>query len=242
MEFINRRQRDSRLNEVLYPPLKRDQVRQIMEKYETNTSQLERGSPDFYTPVSRLGSRADLSERAFSPRPDQISLQAFARYLGGEENGIVPPERLDVIDDMNQPLSHYFINSSHNTYLTGKGGSGRCTAETLARCPANAVCPVAGRLWMLSFLLSDLKTPHLSVGQLTGLSSVEMYRQVLLTGCRCVELDCWKGRPHDEEPYITHGFTMTTEIPFKVGRQAYRITQYCKCVTLACLNCAFLRK
>uniref|UniRef100_A0A4W6EJU9 Phosphoinositide phospholipase C n=1 Tax=Lates calcarifer TaxID=8187 RepID=A0A4W6EJU9_LATCA len=122
MDFINRRQRDSRLNEVLYPPLKREQVRQIMEKYETNTSQLER---------------------------DQISLQAFSRYLGGEENGIVPPERLDVIDDMNQPLSHYFINSSHNTYLT--------------------------------------------VGQLTGLSSVEMYRQVLLTGCRCVELDCWKA-------------------------------------------------
>uniref|UniRef100_A0A8C6TYJ4 Phosphoinositide phospholipase C n=1 Tax=Neogobius melanostomus TaxID=47308 RepID=A0A8C6TYJ4_9GOBI len=144
MDFINRRQRDSRLNEVLYPPLKREQVRQIMERYETNSSQLER---------------------------DQISLQAFCRYLGGEENGAVPPERLDLIDDMNQPLSHYFINSSHNTYLT--------------------------------------------VGQLTGLSSVEMYRQVLLTGCRCVELDCWKGRPPDEEPYITHGFTMTTEISFK---------------------------
>ncbi len=60
-----------------------------------------------------------------------------------------------------------------------------------------------------------------SVGQLTGLSSVEMYRQVLLTGCRCVELDCWKGRPQDEEPYITHGFTMTTEIPFKVGVTAF---------------------
>uniref|UniRef100_A0A8C4HMK0 Phosphoinositide phospholipase C n=1 Tax=Dicentrarchus labrax TaxID=13489 RepID=A0A8C4HMK0_DICLA len=160
MDFINRRQRDSRLNEVLYPPLKREQVRQIMEKYETNTSQLER---------------------------DQISLQAFTRYLGGEENSIVPPERLDVIDDMNQPLSHYFINSSHNTYLT--------------------------------------------VGQLTGLSSVEMYRQVLLTGCRCVELDCWKGRPQDEEPYITHGFTMTTEIPFKevieaIAESAFKTSPY----------------
>uniref|UniRef100_A0A672JPB5 Phosphoinositide phospholipase C n=1 Tax=Salarias fasciatus TaxID=181472 RepID=A0A672JPB5_SALFA len=160
MDFINRRQRDSRLNEVLYPPLKREQVRQIMEKYETNSSQLER---------------------------DQISLQAFSRYLGGEENGIVPPERLDVIDDMNQPLSHYFINSSHNTYLT--------------------------------------------VGQLTGLSSVEMYRQVLLTGCRCVELDCWKGRPPDEEPYITHGFTMTTEISFKevieaIAESAFKTSPY----------------
>lgn len=51
---------------------------------------------------------------------DQISLQAFSRYLEGEENSIVPPERLDIIDDMNQPLSHYFINSSHNTYLTGE--------------------------------------------------------------------------------------------------------------------------
>ncbi|XP_072309522.1 1-phosphatidylinositol 4,5-bisphosphate phosphodiesterase beta-3 [Eucyclogobius newberryi] len=160
MDFINQRQRDSRLNEVLYPPLKREQVRQIMERYETNSSQLDR---------------------------DQISLQAFIRYLGGEENGAVPQERLDVIDDMNQPLSHYFINSSHNTYLT--------------------------------------------VGQLTGLSSVEMYRQVLLTGCRCVELDCWKGRLPDEEPYITHGFTMTTEIPFKevieaIAESAFKTSPY----------------
>uniref|UniRef100_A0A672QEW3 1-phosphatidylinositol 4,5-bisphosphate phosphodiesterase n=1 Tax=Sinocyclocheilus grahami TaxID=75366 RepID=A0A672QEW3_SINGR len=160
MDFINRKQRDSRLNEVLYPPLKRDQVHQLMERYETNASQLER---------------------------DQISLMGFAKYLGGEENSVVPPERLDLIDDMNQPLSHYFINSSHNTYLT--------------------------------------------VGQLTGMSSVEMYRQVLLTGCRCIELDCWKGRPPEEEPIITHGFTMTTEISFKevieaIAESAFKTSPY----------------
>lgn len=61
-----------------------------------------------------------------------------------------------------------------------------------------------------------------SAGQFSGLSSAEMYRQVLLAGCRCVELDCWKGKLPDEEPIITHGFTMTTDIYFKVRLGVWR--------------------
>ncbi|XP_076971794.1 1-phosphatidylinositol 4,5-bisphosphate phosphodiesterase beta-1 isoform X3 [Tamandua tetradactyla] len=144
MDFINLKQRDPRLNEILYPPLKQEQVQVLIEKYEPNSSLAKKG---------------------------QISVDGFMRYLSGEENGVVSPEKLDLNEDMSQPLSHYFINSSHNTYLTA--------------------------------------------GQLAGNSSVEMYRQVLLSGCRCVELDCWKGRTAEEEPVITHGFTMTTEISFK---------------------------
>lgn len=47
-------------------------------------------------------------------------MEGFSRYLGGEENGILPLEALDLSMDMTQPLSAYFINSSHNTYLTGE--------------------------------------------------------------------------------------------------------------------------
>lgn len=52
-------------------------------------------------------------------RAGQISVEGFARYLSGEENSIIPPEKLDQSEDMTLPLPHYFINSSHNTYLTG---------------------------------------------------------------------------------------------------------------------------
>lgn len=43
MDFINQKQRDPRLNEVLYPPLGPSQARLLIEKYEPNKQFLERG-------------------------------------------------------------------------------------------------------------------------------------------------------------------------------------------------------
>ena len=60
--------------------------------------------------------------------------------------------------------------------------------------------------------------------QLTGKSSVEIYRQVLLSGCRCVELDCWDGRTEEQEPIITHGLTLCTDVLFKVSLDTW---SYC---------------
>ena len=36
---------------------------------------------------------------------------------------------------------------------------------------------------------------------------------------RCVELDCWDGRNEDQEPIITHGKAMCTDILFKVSAE-----------------------
>lgn len=102
-----------------------------------------------------------------------LSFEGFARYMMDKDNyamtKTVCPSKMAELMNMNLPLSHYFIATSHNTYLTGH--------------------------------------------QLKGESSVELYSQVLLTGCRCVELDCWDG--DDGYPIIYHGHTFTSKIPFR---------------------------
>lgn len=102
-----------------------------------------------------------------------LSFEGFARYMIDKDNyamtKTVCPSKMAEQMNMNLPLSHYFIATSHNTYLTGH--------------------------------------------QLKGESSVELYSQVLLTGCRCVELDCWDG--DDGYPIIYHGHTFTSKIPFR---------------------------
>ncbi|XP_044088208.1 1-phosphatidylinositol 4,5-bisphosphate phosphodiesterase beta-2 isoform X3 [Neovison vison] len=159
-KFINQKQRDPRLNSLLFPPARPDQVRGLIDKYEPSGINVQRG---------------------------QLSPEGMVWFLCGPENSVLAQDKLLLHQDMTQPLNHYFINSSHNTYLTA--------------------------------------------GQFSGLSSAEMYRQVLLAGCRCVELDCWKGKPPDEEPIITHGFTMTTDIYFKeaieaIAESAFKTSPY----------------
>nr|BAA76274.1 PLC-betaS [Ephydatia fluviatilis] len=136
--FLTKCQRDPRLNTILYPPPTKQQAKELAEKYEGKAVE------------------------------DRLTPRALLNFLMSEDNNVLGVENLDQFMDMTQPLSHYFINSSHNTYLTGH--------------------------------------------QLRSLSTVEMYRQCLLLGCRCVELDLW---PEGEDIIITHGGTLCTKIPFK---------------------------
>ncbi|XP_041964406.1 inactive phospholipase C-like protein 2 [Alosa sapidissima] len=46
-----------------------------------------------------------------------LSLDGFTNYLMSPDCHIFEPEQKTVCQDMTQPLSHYYINASHNTYL-----------------------------------------------------------------------------------------------------------------------------
>ncbi|CAG9764936.1 unnamed protein product [Ceutorhynchus assimilis] len=155
INFLNDKQRDPRLNEILYPLYDDKRAIEIIQDYETDEALVKKS---------------------------QLSKDGLIRYLMSDENAPVFLDRLDIYMEMDLPLCAYYINSSHNTYLSGR--------------------------------------------QFGGKSSVEMYRQVLLAGCRCVELDCWDGKGEDEEPIITHGHAMCTNILFKDVIYAIRDTAF----------------
>uniref|UniRef100_A0A4W2F4Z9 Phosphoinositide phospholipase C n=1 Tax=Bos indicus x Bos taurus TaxID=30522 RepID=A0A4W2F4Z9_BOBOX len=46
-----------------------------------------------------------------------LAIDGFTQYLLSSECNIFDPEQSKVAQDMTQPLSHYYINASHNTYL-----------------------------------------------------------------------------------------------------------------------------
>ncbi|KAG5676110.1 hypothetical protein PVAND_005964 [Polypedilum vanderplanki] len=158
VDFLNKTQRDPRLNEILFPYANPARAKDIIQQYEPNKFNAQKGL---------------------------LSFDGFLRYLMSDDNPIMASNKLELCDDMDQPLSHYFINSSHNTYLIGH--------------------------------------------QITGKSSVEIYRQTLLAGCRCVELDFWNGRT--EEPVIVHGYTFVPEIYAKdvleaIAESAFKTSDY----------------
>uniref|UniRef100_A0A8C5U832 Phosphatidylinositol-specific phospholipase C X domain-containing protein n=1 Tax=Malurus cyaneus samueli TaxID=2593467 RepID=A0A8C5U832_9PASS len=66
-------------------------------------------------------------------RQDLMMLDGFTMYLLSAAGDILNQEHTRVHQDMSQPLSHYFISSSHNTYLTRNQIGGTSSTEAYGR-------------------------------------------------------------------------------------------------------------
>ncbi|KAL8712458.1 MAG: hypothetical protein Q9220_003306 [cf. Caloplaca sp. 1 TL-2023] len=120
-------------------PLSEHQMQEYMlyaSTFQPRTASLPSQGTD---PPSSVG-QATISK---SP---SIDLKLLMEYMVSSEGRAM----MDLTEtDLGYPISNYFINSSHNTYLTGN--------------------------------------------QLYSESSTDAYMNVLLRGCRCIEIDVWDG-------------------------------------------------
>ncbi|KAL2105270.1 hypothetical protein VUR80DRAFT_8628 [Thermomyces stellatus] len=65
------------------------------------------------------------------------------------------------------------------------------------------------------YYVSSSHNTYLMAHQLYGTSSVDAYRSALRAGSRCVEIDAWDHDENPDEPKVTHGFTLVSNIPFR---------------------------
>ncbi|NXS55691.1 PLCD3 phosphodiesterase, partial [Brachypteracias leptosomus] len=73
----------------------------------------------------------ELNEKA--RQQDLMMLDGFMMYLLSAAGDILNQEHTKVHQDMSQPLCHYFISSSHNTYLTRHQIGGTSSTEAYVR-------------------------------------------------------------------------------------------------------------
>ncbi|XP_010189411.1 PREDICTED: 1-phosphatidylinositol 4,5-bisphosphate phosphodiesterase delta-3-like, partial [Mesitornis unicolor] len=77
---------------------------------------------------------APLGDRGHPARQqDLMMLDGFMMYLLSAAGDILNQDHTKVHQDMSQPLSHYFISSSHNTYLTRNQIGGTSSTEAYVR-------------------------------------------------------------------------------------------------------------
>uniref|UniRef100_A0A8C4Q6K7 Phosphoinositide phospholipase C n=1 Tax=Eptatretus burgeri TaxID=7764 RepID=A0A8C4Q6K7_EPTBU len=117
-----------------------------------------------------------------------LTLEEFLTFLFSWENSICEfqIEHLSQ-ESMDNPLSHYWISSSHNTYLTGDQFSSESSTEAYARClRMGCRCIECTCLDFLTNTVPFLNPPS--------------------------TVDCWDGP--EETPIIYHGHTLTSKIRF----------------------------
>ncbi|XP_060049871.1 1-phosphatidylinositol 4,5-bisphosphate phosphodiesterase delta-4 isoform X2 [Erinaceus europaeus] len=123
--------------------MKRDEVQELFENFSADGQKLTLLEfVDFLREEQKEGERApdlalELIDR-YEPSESGklrhvLSMDGLLSYLSSKDGDIFNPACLPVYQDMTQPLNHYYISSSHNTYLLGDQFCGQSSVEGYIR-------------------------------------------------------------------------------------------------------------
>ncbi|XP_032471488.1 1-phosphatidylinositol 4,5-bisphosphate phosphodiesterase delta-3 isoform X2 [Phocoena sinus] len=128
-EFLQRLLKRPELEEIFHRYSGEDRVLSTPELLEFLEDQGEDGATLAH--AQQLIHTYELNETA--KQHELMTLDGFMMYLLSPEGGCPEPAHTCVFQDMNQPLAHYFISSSHNTYLTDSQIGGPSSTEAYVR-------------------------------------------------------------------------------------------------------------
>lgn len=127
------------------------------------------------------------------PRAQKLTYfcgKGMTRFLLSEEGDIFHPMQLFVHQDMTAPLPHYFISSSHNTYLLEDQLRGPSSVEGYARALQSGCRCIKGKRKIKKQFPTN------------KLNDTSIFKFLV---------DVWDGQ---ENPVVCHGNTLTSKIAF----------------------------
>ncbi|XP_028930487.1 1-phosphatidylinositol 4,5-bisphosphate phosphodiesterase delta-3 [Ornithorhynchus anatinus] len=137
----NDRLEEPEIEEFLTRLMKRPELEEIFGRYSgedrvLSAEELREFLRDQGEEASLLRARGlirtyELNEKA--KKHGLMTPDGFTMYLLSAEGDILNREHVPVYQDMSQPLAHYFISSSHNTYLTYSQIGGPSSTEAYVR-------------------------------------------------------------------------------------------------------------
>ncbi|KAM7067251.1 1-phosphatidylinositol 4,5-bisphosphate phosphodiesterase delta-3 isoform 1-T1 [Molossus nigricans] len=128
-EFLRRLLKRPELEEIFHRYSGEDRVLSAPELLEFLEDQGEDGATLAH--AQQLIQTYELNETA--KQHELMTLDGFMMYLLSPEGDALDPAHTCMFQDMDQPLAHYFISSSHNTYLTDSQIGGLSSTEAYVR-------------------------------------------------------------------------------------------------------------
>ncbi|XP_037349200.1 1-phosphatidylinositol 4,5-bisphosphate phosphodiesterase delta-3 [Talpa occidentalis] len=128
-EFLRRLLKRPELEELFHRYSGEDQLLSAPELLDFLADQGEDGATLAH--AEQLIQTYELNEIA--KQHELMTLDGFMMYLLSPEGAALDPAHTRVFQDMHQPLAHYFISSSHNTYLTTSQIEGASSTEAYVR-------------------------------------------------------------------------------------------------------------
>lgn len=170
---------------------------------------------DLVSGISKLNPFSKKSAVDDEDKGDSIDANTVAGGGHASRQSVITKDKLRVSHGLKKYLVEEGVLQEAEAGIDQEQPSG-ALRELLDKSHINVPLEVLDRSHPLpEYFISSSHNTYLMAHQLYGESNASAYETALATGSRCVEIDAWDNEENKEEPKVTHGYTLVSNIPFR---------------------------